>query len=610
MNFGEIPRLSRNGNLALANKSDPYHNIPAEEFLKAIYFTFFFFSNLHAADIVISAEKISKKITSSTNNITYLSENDIQNHGWSTLSEALAAQPGVYITGFGTVSNVASVRLNGLQRGYSKIIIDEIEYNDPTDIDNSFQINQLDLTNIQSIEILKGSQSTIYGSDSLGGVIKITTKKSASTQNSLKISHASYNTNAVSYSSSSKNASFSTSYLDSSGISSYKPKSGEFAERDSYSKISFGGNLKKKIDDLTLKFQTHFLKSSTEIDDYKADRVEDDLSNFELKNYSLLAEKRIFNDRINSSLGFTQTFIHRNARGKYPTKNFGREDKLHLNLNHYYNDIVTNLYGVEIQKLKANDTFDFSTQTSKKNHNVQAFVASSVNLKTFNLDLSTRFEDHSNFDQKITYKAGISKNIDAITLSSNFATGYKSPTLYQLNAGNSNLELKPIDSKYTDIAFKYNSSYFHYNFIIFQYDFKNQIDYDNSNSKYINISKTQVLGIENNFAVNSNHVSFNFNSTINHSKNKETGKYLERSPRLMLKSTLNFHGNTEWLIESIYIGKRNDSGTLPSYSLYNLSANYQNFKLAVNNILNKDYEDIRSYSTYGRNFEVSYKIDL
>lgn len=582
--------------------------------MKAFICVSLLFINSYADDIVISAEKISKNLNLSTNNISYISSRDIQRNGWINLSQVLQSQPGVYMTGFGTGNNVQSLRMNGTQRGYSKIIIDSVEYNDPTDIDNSFQINQLDLSNIESIEVLKGSQSTIYGSDAIGGVIKITTKQSSKKDDSIILSRGSANMNSVQVLSngvSNESIKYSLSSLAqaSDGISSFNANRTTNAEKDSYSKISLMGNLEAKVQTLTLKFQTHFLKSSTEIDNFGSDLRDEDQSNFELMNYFLSVEKKVLDGQLKNELSLSQTNIHRDSQGQYPTTNKGREQKINLTTTHYLNSKITNLYGLEYQTLKSSDIFDFSNQITKSNSNLSFFAASTTLLHKTSLDLSTRFENNSSFSEKMTYKIGLSQKFGDFSVSSNFATGYKSPTLYQLNAGSSNLDLKPIDSVYKDLIVKYQNESVLYTLTLYQYDFENQIIYENN--RYENINKSLIRGIENSINVNiAENFSLNTSSTFQNTQNKDSQKYLDRSPRLLFKSSATYTNFASYNLEHIYIGDRNDSGRLPSYSLFNFTTAYKSFKLTLNNILDKQYEDIRKYGTYGRSFVLSYKLAL
>jgi vitamin B12 transporter len=128
--------------------------------------------------IVISASKKPQSISTVGTSVTVLEEDFFNNSTEYFLGDALSNnitsanffQSG----GHGTAS---AIQLRGLPKRYSTVYIDGVKMSDPSSVSNDFDFNHILTGNISRVEILKGNQSSIYGSGAIGGTINITTKK-------------------------------------------------------------------------------------------------------------------------------------------------------------------------------------------------------------------------------------------------------------------------------------------------------------------------------------------------------------------------------------------------------------------------------------------------
>ncbi len=92
------------------------------------------------------------------------------------LYEALQSVPGVQLTGTGSAGSLATISLRGLPSKQTLVVQDGVVLNNPSSFGNSFNFSNFDTADIERIEVLRGAQSTLYGSDAIGGVINIITK--------------------------------------------------------------------------------------------------------------------------------------------------------------------------------------------------------------------------------------------------------------------------------------------------------------------------------------------------------------------------------------------------------------------------------------------------
>ncbi len=109
--------------------------------------------------------------------VTIISADDIQALGVDYIVDAIARAPGVTINQNGSQGGAAAVRIRGAASAQTLVIVDGVAVNDPGAPGGGFDFARLDPASIDRIEILRGPQSTLWGSDAMGGVINIVTKR-------------------------------------------------------------------------------------------------------------------------------------------------------------------------------------------------------------------------------------------------------------------------------------------------------------------------------------------------------------------------------------------------------------------------------------------------
>lgn len=129
------------------------------------------------AVIEVSAQKLVQEISESVEQKSVVSEEEIQKSGAKTVGDALKNLPEITVSNASAGNANESISMQGLGNGYVKIMIDGVAVS--SDFDGSTPIFQIPVENIERIEVTKGADSVLYGSESMGGTINIITKKNA-----------------------------------------------------------------------------------------------------------------------------------------------------------------------------------------------------------------------------------------------------------------------------------------------------------------------------------------------------------------------------------------------------------------------------------------------
>ena len=128
-------------------------------------------------EVIVTANKVEQKQNGTGKVVSIINAAQIQANAGRSIAQILNEQAGLYLPGsLSNAGTVPSIFMRGASSGRTLILIDGMPVGDPSMISNEFDLNLVPLNQIERVEILKGAQSTLYGSDAIGGVINIITK--------------------------------------------------------------------------------------------------------------------------------------------------------------------------------------------------------------------------------------------------------------------------------------------------------------------------------------------------------------------------------------------------------------------------------------------------
>ena len=127
--------------------------------------------------IVVTGTRIEQTAAETGSTVWVIDAAQIEALGFDHALDVIAGAPGVTVNRNGAFGGAATVRIRGAASGQTLVLIDGVSVNDASAPAGGFDFSRLDVEDIERIEILSGPQSTLWGTDAIGGVVSITTKR-------------------------------------------------------------------------------------------------------------------------------------------------------------------------------------------------------------------------------------------------------------------------------------------------------------------------------------------------------------------------------------------------------------------------------------------------
>ena len=576
-------------------------------------------TTLKTSDVFVTATRtpISKKNVIA--DITLISEEEIKLAGYSSLPELLQRQPGIEISNNGGQGKVSTLFLRGASSTHSVILLDGIRIDSATA--GLTAIENIPLSQIEKIEIVRGPASSLYGQDAIGGVIQIFTKKGLNGfKPYISFGYGKYNTSIAQ--GGIRGGDDTTSYAinlssqNSTGFSAFEPNTNPAAtanifnlDKDGYRNKSVSASLSHKINEkLDINFQYFLSQGKNKYDnryanwdpsiDWKNTQDQESLSgtvNSQLTNY--------WKSSLRVGLGIDD-YVEKQRYISGATREVDNVYKTIQNQITWQNDLILPLGSLVLlydkldQKINVTDT----SYSKKDRQNDAYMIGYNLNQANHNFQANVRKDFNSVYRDATTGNIGYSYAIDSNwSIASSFGTAFRSPTFNYLYAGsNANPDLQPEKSKNIEAQLKYQSDAEFFSFVTF----KNKItDFIISNGttgyRPYNINTAEIYGATVSSSHFINHFQVKSSFTVQSPMNESADKYLPRRSNFYGTVGLNyFIQNWNLGFEATGSGNRyNDAENLfniPGYIKTNLFADYQITKnLAMNarvdNVLGKNY---------------------
>ena len=568
--------------------------------------------------IVVSADRIKSSLDKSPSDIKVFEEKEILKS--SSIVDLLSSQSDLSMAQSGPTGANTSLFLRGSDSSHTLVIIDGITMNDPSNPNRQFDLGRLSLNNIERIEILKGSQGLLYGSNAIGGVILITTKKGQQDfTGSAQLDYGTFKTfnSAINVQKKINQTamSFGIDHLKTDGFSAANSNLNPNADNDGEKRTTLSTGLIQGLgekSEILLNYRGVF--DVADLDKGGGAGNDDTNDSQSSKEHYLKAGYNHNWSNAETQFALTRSTHHRTIK---ILPDYANPADSSNTTKGEINSVAINHTQYTTTQLTQNINFDYTheeDQLDNFNENLSLFLYNRYEIDANIFNLGFRIDSNKFFGEHLTYKAAYLHNFDSALFKMSYSTGFRAPSLNQLHDptyGNKNLN--PEVSKSAEIGFEIPFVIHVNTATVFYTELDNRLSYDPITFINQNRGTARIIGFENVFDTTlSPDMTLGIATTWLSAKDLTTKQKLARRPnfnaRIVFKYKKEKHALT---LESEFTGSRADIDNLGNpvnigqhlvnnfnyaYSFTDKFSTYAKVK----NILDKDYEDIYGYGTGGR----------
>jgi vitamin B12 transporter len=580
-------------------------------------------------EIIVTASGFEQERSQTGQAITVIGRDRLEQLQSSSIADTLKIVPGISVATRGPIGGQTSVFIRGANSSQTLVLVDGVRINDPSSPNGAFDFGALLTGNIGKVEVLRGPNSVIWGSQAIGGVIDVQSILPTETLAFRGMGEYGFSNTArinanVSGRSGKLEGSVGGAYFRTDGISALAGGT----EKDGYKNFSGNGRLKINVTDaFSLDFRGYYNRGTIEYDSpFGAGANALPISrNRQFLSY-IGANFDLADGKFRNRLSYTRTHITR--IGSDPVvgsfNNFdvkGTINRLEYRGIFDIADAATLIFGLENERVFSRISFEGAVPTLARNRVTSGF--GQLVLRPFRgltLTGGVRYDDYRDYGGQTTFGGNLAytPNGGNTVLRATYAEGFRAPTLSEGQPPFGNPALKPETAQNFDMGIEHRflagkaqiyATYFNrrsddliaFSFATFQSE---------------NIARVRTEGAEFGIAlqptVNLN-LQANFTSTdaINRSPGSNLGKRLALRPQH--QGSLSIDWQSPWkfdlgatlLLAGDSFDNAANSVRLDGYALANIRVSYPisqriRFTARIENLFDEEYQTVAGYDTYGR----------
>lgn len=573
-------------------------------------------------EIIVTATRTANSVDETIAPVTIFTREDIERSQATSVIDVLRTAPGISFTSNGGMGGTSGISIRGTNTDHVLYLIDGVPIRSATSGNTAIQY--IPVAQIERIEIVRGPRSSLYGSDAIGGVIQIFTKKDEKDKFTASMGYGSDDTKELtaSYSGGDEKSHYNAavSALESNGYDfygyAYDPAAYATVyseidqDNDGYENYSLSLNGSHKIND-RLSLSGVYLRSQGEnqFDGYFNKNTHTDFMQQLLSGSLDFSVSEDWNTQLKLSRNYDKQY-NQLEQASSKTRFNTRTDVINWQNDILIRDMDLLTLGLDYKEDKVDSSDDFSEDSR---WNQAAFAQYQYEGDFFNTQLSYRYDDNEAFGSHNTWNFATGFSLDErVRITTSYGTAFKAPTfndLYYPDTGwyKGNPNLKPEESESFDFGVEISTGQTLWTAHYFNTRINNLISYVYSFpvSTMENVSKAKIDGFE--LTVDTELYGFKLSGNASYVNpiDRSTGKMLPNRSKnnfnLSIDKDINsFSYGASLIASSERYNTKEEQQQLPGFGLVNIRASWDidkhwTLKAKIDNLFDKDYVLTRDF---------------
>jgi vitamin B12 transporter len=564
--------------------------------------------------VVVTATRTESPLDQVIASVDIISGDELRRQPGAELGDLLRMRAGVEVARVGGPGQQTSLFLRGTESNHVLVLVDGVRINPGTI--GSAAIQNIAPELIERVEIVKGPRSTLYGSDALGGVINVITRRRTENGASVQAGVGRYDSRSASLEGgiggTRGDASLGVSWIDSDG---FPTRSGDSTDRG-YENLSLAAAARTDLGAVELGLRAWHAEGSSEYSDFFVTPVDQDFENSAFSLTAGFAPVESWRSRI--TVAHVQDDLEQNQ-----SPDFLRTRRWQID---WQNDIAASdnhaLTAGVIWQEEDVDAESFGLPYLADTATTQLYLQDQMSFGRAHVLLAGGYTDHETFGAHETWNAEFGYELgDSTMLTLAAGTAFRAPDATDLYGFGGNAALDPESSKSYEASLRHDTAGGHrFTLTLFRNEIDDLIDFfvtdpDTFEGENRNVERARIDGLEASWRYDGAHWAMRATATLQDPRDLDTDeKLLRRADENFTLAVSRRIGAHEIAVDLLYAGDREDFGfpqvRMPAYWLANLSASFvvnERWTLLarMENLLDEDYELARGFNTMGRSLFVA-----